>query len=103
MEETIGDVIRKTRKSLGISSAALGGMLKPSVTHAAVCAWETGKSQPSINYISQMSDILSVDFSGFVGAREFITDGLAQIVSSYEKMTDEQKSAILVVARSMVD
>ena len=103
MEETIGYVIRKTRKSLGVSAAALGSRLEPPVTHAAVCAWETGKSEPNINYISQISDILSVDFSGFVGAKEFISDGLAQIVNSYEKMSEEQKAAILVVARSMVD
>ena len=105
MEKTIGKAIRDQRKVKKISAAKLGEMLDPPVTFGAVYAWENERNEPNVRYLSQISDILCLDFSQYVGSTRKTNqpDYVAVLVESCEKMSETQRAAILTVVKSMVD
>lgn len=104
MGKTIGKAIREQRKAKKISAAKLGEMLDPPVTFGAVYAWENERNEPSVRYLSQISDILCLDFSKYVGSAEKTEhpDYVSDLVESCEKMSEAQRAAILTVVKSMV-
>ena len=113
MNKTVGSAIREARKSCRMSAEKLGELLDPPVSHVAVCAWETGKNNPNVKTVMQISDILGVDvrkiFPEDQGCFDYgfenipTSENAQKLCGFYEKMSEEQKAAILVVARSMID
>ena len=76
-------------------------MLTPPVTHAAVCKWETGQTEPGISHLLQISELLGIDIPS---VRDGVRDPMLSEMDSYLlKMTETQRSAVLGVARAMVD
>lgn len=106
-----GKAIRHARKLKSMTAGDLGKILSPPVSHTAVCKWETGKSKPSVETLLQLSKILGFDIRTFFAVEstesknaDFETCKDAQeIYNCYNKMSEEQKNAIMTVVRSMVE
>lgn len=99
-----GDKIRAARKVKRLSAEALGEMLDPPVTYAAIYAWEKGKNEPSITYLTQLCEALGTDISDFIDLPEAEADAeLREITRCLSLMNNNQRSAVLGVARAMVD
>lgn len=98
-KKSVGSLIREARKGKKITAAELGRMLEPNVSHTAVCKWETGETEPSITHMVQIGDILDIRFASF-----FEKDSEPSRIEYYfSKMTDDQKDAVINVARAMVE
>jgi transcriptional regulator with XRE-family HTH domain len=96
-----GSTIRTARKSKGMSAGALGELLVPPVTHAAVCKWETGKNEPGISHMLQLGDILGIDVP--IVRNSHTDPAIIELESHLAKMSETQRNAILCVARAMVE
>lgn len=113
MEQTskayMGRVIRDLRTERNLKSDELASMFKPAKTAGTVTAWERGETEPSSDYIMQMCDIFDVEPSLFFKNRKapslvgFDAAKLNALNDCYIRMNDNQRSAVLGVARAMVD
>lgn len=105
----IGSVIRRARKGQGITSAQLAERLNPPKKPQTVTGWERGITEPNAEMLSQICRILNLDIRSFYpeGNTDCITvpdePDVMAIRDCCVKMTDEQKKAVLVVVRSMVE
>lgn len=98
---TVGTAIRAARKSRKLSAADLGSMLTPRVSHTAVYKWENGLTEPNLSHLKQISELLGIDVAGILGTD---AEGPHDEMRRYfELMNDNQRSAVLGVARAMVD
>lgn len=96
-----GEAIRHARKAKSMTAGDLGRMLSPPVSHTAVCKWETGKTEPGITHLVQVSEILDLDLPSIISPN--VKKRQSEIDTYLERMTDNQRSAVLGVARAMVD
>lgn len=53
-QATFGELLRRWRRSQGLSQSDLGTLLEPAVHHATVSCWENGVNLPSHKYLSQI-------------------------------------------------
>lgn len=97
--ETLGQKIRNARKSLKMSAGELGQQLDPTVTSTAIYKWEKDKAEPGISHMQQLQEILGINVA------ELFTksDEPSRIEYYFAKMTDDQKDAVINVARAMVE
>jgi transcriptional regulator with XRE-family HTH domain len=65
--EVVGRRIKEAREALGLSQAALGRLLMPPRTHAAVSDIERGKTRLDVEDLAQLAAILNRDLSYFYG------------------------------------
>ncbi|MBQ9784253.1 MAG: helix-turn-helix transcriptional regulator [Clostridia bacterium] len=99
-----GEKIKTARKAKRMSAEKLGELLDPPVTYAAVYAWEKGKNEPSLGYLLQICDALDLDLSDFVDIPKTQPMCEAAEINQYlSRMSEKQRSAVLGVARAMVD
>lgn len=113
MEQTskayMGRVIRDLRTSKNLKSEELASMLAPAKSAGTVTAWERGETEPSSEYIMQMCDIFDVEPGLFFKNRKtpelngFDVAKMNALNNCYIRMNDNQRSAVLGVARAMVD
>lgn len=97
---TLGDTIRTARKVKKITAGELGKRLDPSVTHTTVCNWEKGVTEPSINYLKQICDILGLDVADFFVEE---CDRATDISFYYSRLNNTQRAAVLGVAKAMLE
>lgn len=97
---TVGATIRTARKVKKITAGELGKMLDPSVTHTTVCNWEKDVTEPSLNHIRQLCDILGLDAADFFMDS---CDRATDITFYYSKLNSTQRAAVLGVAKAMVE
>lgn len=65
----VGSHIRKLRKKRGLSQEALGEKLK--VTRQAISQWERGNTQPDLDMLTRIAEILEVDIHEVIyGAKQ---------------------------------
>lgn len=84
-------------------------MLVPSKSPGTVTSWERGETEPSSEYILQLCNIFDVEPGVFYMSRK--NNGLSGFDAAkinafseyYIRMTDSQKTAVLGVARAMVE
>ena len=66
----LGDKIRIIRKARGLSQEGLGYSLsrvsKNGVSRQAFSDWETGKSEPCLDNIRDLADVLNVTFDALL-------------------------------------
>ena len=105
MEQTVrGESIKVARKKKRYSAEKLGELLDPPVTYAAIYAWEKGKNEPSINYIMQLCEILDSSVYDLIDLPKHGETDYQEEMSRYmSRMSDTQRSAMLGVARAMVE
>ena len=76
-------------------------MLEPPVTHAAVCKWETGKTEPGISHMLQISELLGIDIPS---VRDGERDPVLSEMDSYLlKMNESQRRLIVEVAKAFLE
>lgn len=68
----LGVKIERARKKLGLSQAELGQRV--GVSQTAVCRWETGAKQPSLNNMLKLSKVLEIPMDYLLND---IADGIA--------------------------
>ena len=105
MEQTVhGESIKAARKRKRYSAEKLGELLDPPVTYAAIYAWEKGKNEPSINYIMQLCEILETSVYDFIDLPKQDENDYQEEMARYmSRMSESQRSAMLGVARAMVE
>lgn len=59
----VGTTIMQLRSRAGLTQEELANRLDPPLSHAAVAAWEAGKSKPRYKVLSQLSMIFNVPMS----------------------------------------
>lgn len=95
----VGETIKAARKRKGISASNLGKMLEPNVSATAIYKWENDRTEPNINHLKQLSLLLDIDLGNV-----FDINGENDEISTYMKlMSENQRSAVLGVARAMVN
>ena len=110
---TIGDAIRAARRQKGITIEHMASLMDPPVTKAAVSAWETGRNRIKADALDQICSILEVD-AGSLMPTKFSYDTVEFPKSDREKdheemaqymnrMSETQRSAMLGVARAMIE
>lgn len=114
-ENHVGKIIKAARKKKGVSAAALGSLLDPPMTYGAIYAYEAGKNKPNAEVVAQISKILEIDVRSFfpsdqpsvsyavVGVDDETNENVKILGDCYRKMDDAQRSAILTVAKAMVE
>lgn len=95
----IGDILKTARVSKKISASALGKMLNPSVSATAVYKWERNDTEPNLSHLKQLSDLLDIDLGEVFG----FGDDAYKLDVYMSRMTENQRNAIIGVARAMVD
>lgn len=65
MNEEVGRRVRQAREELGLSQGALGRLLSPPRTHAAVSDIERGKTRLDVDDLSSLATLLRKDLSYF--------------------------------------
>lgn len=99
-----GEKIKAARKSKKLSAERLGEMLDPPVTYAAIYAWEKGKNEPSLNYVSQICAILDIAIYEIVNLPTYVGETYQEEMARYmAQMTKPQRNAMLGVAKAMVE
>lgn len=110
---TIGDAIRTARKQKGMTIEQLAVLMRPPVTKATVSAWETGRNRIKADALDQICAILEVD-AGSLMPTKFVyattelpareRDSESEEMALYmSRMSQTQRSAVLGVARAMVE
>lgn len=95
----IGDTLKTARENRGFSASTVGKMLDPAVTATAIYKWEQDKTEPSINHLKQLSDVLGINLGEVFGY-----DSDTERVGAYmSQMSDRQRTAVVDVARAMVE
>ena len=110
---TIGDAIRAARKQKGITIEQVASLMNPPVTKATVSAWETGRNRIKADALDQICAILEVNAGNLMPTkftyattelptveRESESEEMARYMS---RMSETQRSAVLGVARAMVE
>ena len=95
----IGDVIKTARGAKRVSAPALGQMLDPSVSATAIYKWERNDTEPSLSHLKQLSGILDIDLADVFG----FEDDAYKLDVYMSRMTENQRNAIIGVARAMVE
>ena len=105
MEQTVrGQSIKAARKRKRYSAEKLGELLDPPVTYAAIYAWEKGKNEPSINYIMQLCDLLDTSIYELMDLPNREECDYQEEMARYmSRMSETQRTAMLGVARAMVE
>lgn len=98
---SVGQQIKAARKAKGVSAQALGQMLDPTVTPTAVYKWEQDRTEPNISHLRQMGDLLGLDIADIFGLNEEAPHD--EMCRYFDQMNETQRTAVLGVARAMVD
>jgi len=65
IDAIVGPRIRAARLAAGLSQPQLARLAE--VADAMLCAWETGRTIPTINSLQRVADALGLPLSDFVG------------------------------------
>lgn len=111
MEQTskayMGQVIRELRNSRDMKSDELAILLNKSA--GTVTAWERGETEPDSERIMMMCEIFDVEPSVFFRSRRlpeitgFEASKINALNECYVRMNETQRTAVLGVARAMVE
>lgn len=102
--------IREVRLEKGLTQKDLANQLN--ITNACVSSWETGKTEPSIQDLIELSHKLEVSVDYLLGnSNDFgivdinsntLTENEKNIISSYRILNDENKKIIEKITKSLL-
>lgn len=95
----IGDILKAARTAKKISASALGQMLEPPVSATAIYKWERNDTEPNLSHLKQLSIFLDIDLGAVFG----FGDDAYKLDLYLSRMTENQRNAVICVARAMVD
>jgi transcriptional regulator with XRE-family HTH domain len=112
MTETVGDLIRRARESLGLSRVELGQRV--GVTRAAVFQWERGTTAPRRDTVPKVAQVLGVSLAELLtsgpideprSAVSEVVDGNASkdrernlLLKVWAKLPKERRNTLLLTA-----
>ena len=103
--------IREIREELGLSQKELAEKMQVSPTN--IYNYETGRTEPSIEILLKLSQILNVSIDYLIGREddfgvvknhaavqggEILSAEEKELIRNYRKLTDEQKLAVKMIA-----
>lgn len=105
MSTTVGSNIIRLREERGLSQKDLAEALD--VTRQAVSQWETGWSSPRMGMVEKLAAFFHVSKSEIIEPRVDyalvqLEDDESELVRLFRTMTDEDRAALLHIARGMV-
>jgi len=60
LQATFGELLRRWRRSRGLSQGDFGELLHPKARHSTVSCWETGLRRPSWKFLGQIVSITGI-------------------------------------------
>ena len=94
--------LKSARKRKGLSQAALGKLL--GVKAQTIGRWETGKSEPNLETINKLCEILDVPLR-YLMSEEHVDYQLnfdeAFVINKYRELNDDGKSIVINLLKMM--
>ena len=88
--------LKAARKQKGLSQAALGKLL--GVQAQTIGRWETGKSEPNLETVNKLCEILDVPLRYFISEEHVdyqLTLEEAFVINKYRELNDDGKQMII--------
>lgn len=94
--------LKATRKQNGLSQAALGKLI--GVRTQTISNWETGKSEPNLETINKLCEILDVPLRYFINEERVdyqLTLEESFVINKYRELNDDGKSIVINLLKMM--
>ena len=101
-----GDNLKYYRELRGISQRELGNLLSHSVSEKTVSSWEVNRTEPSMGIVLEIASILNTTLDNLIMGKNntesiSFNDFDYALKNETKDLTDEQKQALLNMARVM--
>lgn len=98
--------LRKARKAAGMTQAQIAALMN--ITKSTYCGYETGKRQPDIEKLKQISSILNIPLdslmqTGHDATTTPRTQKEAALLELFEKLTPEEQSMLETMAQALIE
>lgn len=94
--------LKAARKQNGLSQAALGKLI--GVRTQTISNWETGKSEPNLETINKLCEILDVPLRYFINEERVdyqLTLEESFVINKYRELNDDGKSIVINLLKMM--
>lgn len=103
------DSLREARKAAGLTQGQVAEMMN--ITKSTYCGYETGKRQPDVAKIKQISDILGIPADKLLQTGHAVSSQPTQkrnqkedeLVELFRSMTPEERDMVTAVIKTIMD